>query len=83
MRAYTATVRELRTNFRSVKRKIEKHRQLVITDRGEPAYVLKALPRRQTKITAPMPDYYARLLKRQPVSLTAEETRRFWDEERR
>lgn len=79
----TATVRELRTNFRAVKRKIERHRQVVITDRGERAYVLKALPRSRPKRKAPMPDYYTRLVKRQPVPLTAEETTRFWDEERR
>jgi len=79
----TTTIRELRTDFRSVKRRIEQHGQLIITDRGEPAYLLKALPRRRSKGTAAMPDYYDRLLKRQPRPLTAEETRRFWDEERR
>ena len=79
----TTTIRELRTDFRSVKRRIEQHGQLIITDRGEPAYLLKALPRRRPKRTAAMPDYYARLLKRQPRPLTAGETRRFWDEERR
>lgn len=80
--ATTTTIRELRTDFRSVKRKIEQHGELVITDRGEPAYLLKALPR-QRKSTAPMPDYYRRVRKRQPIPLTAEETRRFWDQERR
>jgi len=78
----STTIRELRTDFRSVKRKIEQHGQLVITDHGEPAYLLKALPRPR-KNTAPMPDYYRRLRKRQPVPLTPEQTRRFWDQERR
>ena len=78
----TTTIRELRTDFRSVKRKIEQHGQLVITDRGQPAYLLKALPRPR-KGAAPMPDYYSRLRKRQPVPLTAKETSQFWDEERR
>ena len=77
-----ATIRELRTDFRSVKRKIEQHGQLVITDRGEPAYLLQALPKLRKK-TMRMPDYYRRLRKRQPVPLTAEQTRQFWDEERR
>ena len=83
VRYHTATIRELRTDFRSVKRKVEHYRQLVITDRGEPAYLLKALSRKKSKGIAIMPDYYARVGKRQPVPLTAEETRRFWDEERR
>jgi hypothetical protein len=29
-----------------------------------------------------MPDYQARLLKRQPKPVSEEETRRFWDDER-
>jgi len=80
--ANIATIRELRTDFRSVKRRIEQHGEVVITDRGEPAYVIKSLPAPFGK-RAPAPDYYARLLKRQPKALTAEATRRFWDEERR
>jgi antitoxin (DNA-binding transcriptional repressor) of toxin-antitoxin stability system len=78
-----ATIRELRTDFRSVKRRIEQHGQLVITDRGEPAYLLQALPRPRSKKTTRMPNYYRRLRKRQPIPLTAEQTRQFWDEERR
>jgi antitoxin (DNA-binding transcriptional repressor) of toxin-antitoxin stability system len=84
MRSHTTTtIRELRTDFRAVKRRIEQHGQVIITDHGEPAYLLKALPRRRPKGAATMPDYYARLLNRQPRPLTAEETRGFWDEERR
>jgi antitoxin (DNA-binding transcriptional repressor) of toxin-antitoxin stability system len=77
----TATIRELRTDFRTVKRRIEQHGQVVITDHGQPTYVIRLLPRPPKK-KAPLPDYYARLLKRQPASLSAEETRRFWEEER-
>lgn len=81
MSAPTATIRELRTDFRSVKRKIEQHGALVITDHGEPAYLLQPLPRKSTSIS-PAPDYYARLQRRQPKPLTDEETRRLWEEER-
>ncbi len=77
----TATIRELRTDFRAVKRRIEQHGQVVITDRGQPSYVIKRLKEEQKK-KAPIPNYYARLLKRQPVSLTGDDTRKFWDEER-
>jgi antitoxin (DNA-binding transcriptional repressor) of toxin-antitoxin stability system len=76
-----ASIRELRTNFRRIKKKIEDYGEVVITDRGEPAYVLKLLPRKKKKRT-PLPDYYAILLKHQPKPLSAEETRRFWEEER-
>ena len=81
MSVNTATIRELRTDFRSVKRRIEEHGEVVITDRGEPAYVIKPLPRSPRRRAAP-PDYYARLLRRQPAPLSAEATRQFWEEER-
>ena len=59
----TATIRELRTDFRAVKRKIEQHGELVITDHGEPAYLLKRVPPKIRRIDE-IPDYYARLLTR-------------------
>jgi antitoxin (DNA-binding transcriptional repressor) of toxin-antitoxin stability system len=75
------TIRELRTDFRSVKRKLEQHGQVVVTDRGERAYELKALPRQRPEQT-PLPDYYARLLEQRPEPMPPEETRSFWEEER-
>lgn len=81
MSSNIATIRELRTDFRRVKRRIEEHGEVVITDRGEPAYVIKSLPS-PSKKSPPLPDYYSRLLKHQPKPLSAEATRRFWDEER-
>lgn len=83
MRANIATIRELRTDFRSVKRRIEQHGEIVITDHGEPAYLLRTVPESPRKQVSSPPDYYARLLKRQPKPLSAEATRQFWDEERR
>jgi len=44
--------------------------------------VIKLLPA-PAKKRRPLPDYYARLRKRQPKGFSAEETRLFWDEERR
>ena len=81
MSANTATIRELRTDFRSVKRKIEQHGEIIITDNGDPAYVMKPVAPKPKK-RAPLPDYYARLVRRQPRALSPEETRRFWEEER-
>ncbi len=82
MNAKTATIRELRTDFRAVKRKIEQHGEIVITDHGEAAYVIKALPKPiETIVSAP--DYYLRMTKRQPKPLSAASTRRFWEDERR
>ncbi len=79
--ANIATIRELRTDFRAVKRRIEEHGEVVITDRGEPAYAIRLLPTRPQQRTR-LPDYHARLLRRQPTPLSAAETRQFWEEER-
>jgi antitoxin (DNA-binding transcriptional repressor) of toxin-antitoxin stability system len=82
MSANVVTIRELRTDFRSVKRKIEQHGEVTITDHGEPAYVLKPLSQ-PAKTKPAARDYYVRLLKRQPKALSPVETRQFWEEERR
>jgi antitoxin (DNA-binding transcriptional repressor) of toxin-antitoxin stability system len=81
VKANIASIRELRTDFRSVKRKLEAHGTVVITDRGEPAYLLSPLPQ-ATIAPAPLPDYLSRLARRQPRPLSAEATRKFWEEER-
>ena len=77
----TASVRELRTDFRAVKRKIEQEGEVVITDNGEPAYVLKSLPRKP-KERPPLPDYHARLLEQRPTPMSDQETKEFWEEAR-
>ena len=81
MSSATASIRELRTDFRAVKRKLEQHGQVTITDNGEPCYLLKPL-RRKPKKPAPMPDYYGRMLKRQPVPISREKMKQFWEDER-
>jgi antitoxin (DNA-binding transcriptional repressor) of toxin-antitoxin stability system len=78
----TASIREIRTDFRSVKKKIEEHGEVIITDNGEPAYVLKPVALRKRKRRPPRVDYYARLIKRQPNPLTEEQSRRLWEIER-
>ena len=80
-KARTATIRELRTDFRVVKQRIEQYGQIVITDRGQPAYVIMAL-REEPQQQSPLPDYYSRLRERQPTPLSVDATQQFWDEER-
>jgi antitoxin (DNA-binding transcriptional repressor) of toxin-antitoxin stability system len=81
MSTATVTVRELQTNFHAVERKVEQHGTLIITDNGVPRYEFRPL-QTQPKQRATMPDYMARLRKRQPKPMSAEATRRFWEEER-
>jgi antitoxin (DNA-binding transcriptional repressor) of toxin-antitoxin stability system len=83
MSTATVTIRELRIDFRSVKRKIEEHGHVVITDNGVPSFEIKPLAKPAAKFKpAPMPDYYARVIRRQPKGLTEEEARRFHEENR-
>ena len=77
MSAATASIRELR----AVKRKLEEFGRVTITDNGEPAYVMEPVAP-SAKKQRPLPDYYARLLKEQPVPLTAEQSRRLHEENR-
>lgn len=70
----TATIRDLRTRFPHLKTLVARDGEVIVTDRGVPAYVLrpyepppKARPR---KI-----DYFARLKKHQPHPLSARATR--------
>ena len=81
MSTATASIRELRTDFRAVKRKIEEHGEITITDNGVPSFVIRPAPR-VSKAQSAMPDYHARVVRRQPKAMTVEETRRFWEEER-
>jgi antitoxin (DNA-binding transcriptional repressor) of toxin-antitoxin stability system len=76
-----ATIREIRTNFRSVKRKVEAHGEVVITDNGVPRFLLKSLPTPPAK-PAQAPDYYARLLKSQPRALSVQQARQLHEENR-
>lgn len=80
MSSSTANTREPRTNFRPVKRRMQEHGEVMTTEGGEPASLRKPLSPRHKK-SASVPDYYARLLKRQPRPLSAEAIREFWEEE--
>lgn len=77
----TASIRELRLDFRSIKRKVEQFGEIVITDNGVPSYILKSAPAKKKKVP-PQPDYWARLQKRQSKPLSAEATRALHEENR-
>jgi hypothetical protein len=81
MNEVTATIRELRLDFRAVKRKIEAHGTIVITDNGVPSYVMRAVEREKKKARE-MPDYYGRLLKQQPKALSTKATKELHEENR-
>lgn len=64
----TVTIRDLRTRFPKLKQLVSREGEVVVTDRGRPAYVLRAItPPKTTK--PPRIDYYQRLKLRQPRPL--------------
>jgi antitoxin (DNA-binding transcriptional repressor) of toxin-antitoxin stability system len=70
----TATVRDLRTRFPKLKAIIAREGEVVVTDRGRPAYVLRPY-RTRPPSKVPSIDYYARLKSRQPRPLSRKESR--------
>ena len=77
----TASIRELRTDFRAVKRKIEQYGEIIITDNGEPAFILKPVAKK-AKVATVIPDYYARVVRRQPTAMAEEATHQFHQDNR-
>lgn len=71
----TASVRQLRTEFPKVRDMIEREGEVVVTERGQAAYIIRPYspPKKRTK-AAPF-DYYARLIKRMPKPISAEASR--------
>jgi antitoxin (DNA-binding transcriptional repressor) of toxin-antitoxin stability system len=71
----TASIRELRTSFPKIRARIEREGEVIITDRGKPAFVLRAFTAKPKKAKPPI-DYYARLLSYMPKPISAEAERR-------
>ena len=71
----TATIRELRTSFPKIRTRIEREGEVIITDRGKAAFVLRAYTE-QPKKPAPPIDDYARLLTYMPQPISADAERR-------
>lgn len=70
----TATVRDLRTRFPRIKELIAREGEIIVTDRGRQAYLLRSyVPRRSTR--GAKIDYFARLKARQPRPLSPETSR--------
>jgi antitoxin (DNA-binding transcriptional repressor) of toxin-antitoxin stability system len=77
-----ASIRQLRTEFPKVRAMIEREGEVVVTERGQAAYVLRPYqaPKKKQQKAKPF-DYYARLIKRMPKPISAE-TERLLDADR-
>jgi antitoxin (DNA-binding transcriptional repressor) of toxin-antitoxin stability system len=76
-----ATVRDLRTQFPRLKQVIAREGELLVTERGRPAYVLRAYRAARHPSTERI-DYFARLRSRQPRPLSARASRALDDANR-
>ena len=70
----TATIRDLRTRFPRLKDMIAREGEVIVTDRGRPAYVLRPYAGPPAKRSGKV-DYFARLKAHQPRPLSAEAAR--------
>jgi antitoxin (DNA-binding transcriptional repressor) of toxin-antitoxin stability system len=66
----TATIRDLRTRFPQLKVLVAREGEVVVTDHGKPAFVLRAY-RQPARGRAKRIDYFRRLKGRQPRPLAA------------
>jgi antitoxin (DNA-binding transcriptional repressor) of toxin-antitoxin stability system len=71
-----ASIRQLRTEFPKVRAMIEREGEVVVTERGQAAYVIRPYrPSPQKKQKVKPFDYYARLIKRMPKPISPEASR--------
>lgn len=75
------TVRELRGSFPKVKKLVETEGAVIVSDHGEPKYLLTLYTPPSRKAPAPK-DYMARLKKFQPQPMSAAAARSLHDENR-
>lgn len=69
-----ATIRDLRTQFPRLKQALAREGEILVTERGRPAYVLRAY-RAARRPAVQKIDYFARLKARQPRPLSARTSR--------
>jgi len=70
----TASIRDLRTKFPKIRRLVETEGEVVVTERGEPRFVLRHYAGRAPRKTIAA-DRYERLVSRMPRMLTEKQSR--------
>ena len=69
----TATIRDLRTKFPKVRHLIETKGEVIVTERGEPRFLLRPYHAQPSK-KPPAVDFYRRLVTRMPKMLTEKQS---------
>jgi hypothetical protein len=78
----TATIRELRGSFPKVKQLVETEGAVVVSDRGQPKYILSLYTPPASAKSAPAKDYMSRLARYQPDPMSEAEASALHDENR-
>lgn len=77
----SASIRDLRNRFPKVRKLVESHGEVILTEKGKPRYRLTHYTPENT--TSPPPvDYWARLNSYQPRAMTKAQSRALHDENR-
>lgn len=69
-----ATIRDLRTQFPKLKALVARDGEVIVTDRGKPAFVLRPYLSPK-KVSRKSVDYFARLKQHQPRPLSSAKAR--------
>ena len=77
----TVTIRDLRTRFPAVRDVVRREGEVVVTEHGEPTFVLRAYDS-PPPVRAKSRDYFARLVTRMPRPLTAKQQHAFAEADR-
>lgn len=70
----TATIRDLRTKFPRIRHLVETKGEVIVTERGEPRFLLRPYYAQPSK-KAPAEDFYRRLVARMPKMLKEKQSR--------
>jgi len=70
----TATIRDLRTKFPRVRHLVETKGEVIVTERGEPRFLLRPYHAEPSK-KPPSVDFYRRLVARMPKMLREKQSR--------
>ena len=78
----TASIRDLRNHFPKIKKIVESHGEVIVTDKGQPKYKLTLFTPGQPEKTGPAKDYIARLRRYQLRPISAAAAKSLHDENR-
>lgn len=78
----TASIRDLRTKFSEVRQLVETEGEVIVTERGQPRYVLRNYTLSLQRERKQRIDIYKRLVARMPKMLTERQVRAIHEQNR-